>query len=159
MTRILFVCLGNICRSPLAEGLFIDKLKAAGLLEKYTVDSAGTSAFHEGSLADPRTRENAEANGVKLLSRSRPFSKKDFVDFDLIVAMDKSNFKNVKVWEPGFVEQIAQVKMMRDFDLQSPGADVPDPYYTGDQGFQNVFDILDRSTDELLRQLEEGDIF
>jgi len=154
MTRILFVCLGNICRSPLAEGLFIEKLKAKGLEDKYTVDSAGTSAFHEGSLADPRTRENAEQNGVKLLSRSRPFSKQDFMEFDLILTMDKSNFKNVKVWEPGFVEEIASVKMMRDFDLESPGADVPDPYYGGEGGFQNVFDILDRSTDELLRYLE-----
>lgn len=154
MTRILFVCLGNICRSPLAEGLFIDKLKAAGLEDKYTVDSAGTSAFHEGSLADPRTRENAEKNGVQLLSRSRPFSKQDFMAFDLILTMDKINFKNVKSWEPGFVEEIAVVKMMREFDLESPGADVPDPYYGGDTGFQYVFDILDRSTDELLRFLE-----
>ncbi len=154
MTRILFVCLGNICRSPLAEGLFIDKLKIAGLEHKYKVDSAGTSAFHEGSLADPRTRENAERNGIKLLSRSRPFRKQDFVDFDLILTMDQSNFRNVKVWEPGFVEEIAEVKMMRDFDIQSRGADVPDPYYGGEKGFQNVFDILDRSTDELLKFLE-----
>lgn len=156
MTRILFVCLGNICRSPLAEGLFINKLKAAGLSDKYKVDSAGTSAFHQGALADPRTRENATLNGVELLSRSRPFSKQDFLDFDLILTMDKSNYRNVKVWEPGFVEKIAEVKMMRDFDLQSPGADVPDPYYGGDKGFQNVFDILDRSTGELLDYLERN---
>ncbi len=154
MTRILFVCLGNICRSPLAEGLFIAKLKAAGLGDKYKVDSAGTTAFHEGVLPDPRTRANAEENGLTLLSRARPFSKQDFLDFDLILTMDKTNYKNVKVWEPALVDKIAEVKMMRDFDLESPGADVPDPYYGGDKGFQNVFDILDRSTDELLRYLE-----
>lgn len=154
MTRILFVCLGNICRSPLAEGLFLSKLNQAGLLEKYTVDSAGTSAYHEGALADPRTRENALDNGVELTSRSRPFRKQDFVDFDLILTMDRTNYTNVKRLEPTFPDEIAKVQMMRDFDLESPGADVPDPYYGGAQGFQNVFDILDRSTEELLRHLE-----
>lgn len=158
MTRILFVCLGNICRSPLAEGLFLKHIGEAGLLEKYKIDSAGTSAMHEGELADPRTRANAVKNGVELLSRSRPFAKEDFVSFDLILTMDRSNFRHVKQWEPGFVEKIAEVRMMRDFDLRSPGADVPDPYYGGEQGFQNVFDILDRSTLELLRQLESGAI-
>lgn len=154
MTRILFVCLGNICRSPLAEGLFIEKLKQAGLEAKYKVDSAGTSNLHEGELADLRTRENARKNGIELITHSRPFSKQDFVEFDLILTMDRSNYANVMKWEPAFVEQIAQVKMMRDFDLRSPGADVPDPYFGGDQGFQHVFDILDHTTEELLRYLE-----
>lgn len=154
MTRVLFVCLGNICRSPLAEGLFMEKLKRGGLESKYIVDSAGTSNLHEGELADLRTRENARKNGIELLTRSRPFSKQDFVAFDLILTMDRSNYANVMKWEPAFVNQVAQVKMMRDFDLRSPGADVPDPYFGGDQGFQNVFDILDQSTEELLKYLE-----
>lgn len=154
MTRILFVCLGNICRSPLAEGLFIDKLKQAGLEAKYTVDSAGTSSMHEGELADSRTRENARKNGIELITRSRPFSKQDFIAFDLILTMDQSNYSHVMMWEPAFVEKVAVVKMMRDFDLHSPGADVPDPYYGGEQGFQRVFDILDHSTGELLNHLE-----
>lgn len=154
MTRVLFVCLGNICRSPLAEGLFMEKLKRGGLETKYIVDSAGTSNLHEGELADLRTRENARKNGIELLTRSRPFSKQDFVAFDLILTMDRSNYANVMKWEPAFVNQVAQVKMMRDFDLRSPGADVPDPYFGGDQGFQNVFDILDQSTEELLKYLE-----
>ncbi len=157
MTRILFVCLGNICRSPLAEGLFIEKLKQAGLEAKYKVDSAGTSNLHEGELADLRTRENARKNGIELITRSRPFSKQDFVEFDLILTMDRSNYANVLKWEPAFVDQVAQVKMMRDFDRRSPGADVPDPYFGGDQGFQHVFDILDHTTEELLRYLETKD--
>ncbi|HCS21024.1 MAG TPA: protein tyrosine phosphatase [Bacteroidetes bacterium] len=154
MTRILFVCLGNICRSPLAEGLFMEKLKQAGLEAKYKVDSAGTSAQHEGELADLRTRENARKNGVELITRSRPFSKQDFVDFDLILTMDRSNYANVMRWEPAFVEKVAQVKMMRDFDRRSPGADVPDPYFGGEQGFQRVYEILDHTTEELLKHLE-----
>lgn len=158
MKRILFVCLGNICRSPLAEGLFLEKLKSKGLEGKYKTDSAGTSAYHEGSLADPRTRENALFNGLELLSRSRPFSKQDFLDFDLILTMDQSNYANVKKWEPALVDTIAEVRMMRDFDLQAPGSNVPDPYSGGDQGFQDVFDILSRSTDELILRLESGNL-
>lgn len=156
MARILFVCLGNICRSPLAEGLFLSKVEKAGLAQKYRVDSAGTSAAHEGELADARTRQNAQKNGVELCSRSRPFSKSDFSDFDLILAMDSYNYRRIREWEPAFLERTAVVKMMRDFDLLSPGADVPDPYYGGERGFQDVFDMLDRSTEELLRQLETG---
>lgn len=154
MTRILFVCLGNICRSPLAEGLFLEKIKRAGLEAKYTVDSAGTSSLHEGELADPRTRENALKNGLALTTRSRPFSKQDFMDFDLILTMDKSNYANVMKWEPAFVDAVAKVQMMRDYDLRSPGADVPDPYFGGEQGFQRVYDILDQCTEELLKHLE-----
>ncbi|MBI1223368.1 MAG: low molecular weight phosphotyrosine protein phosphatase [Bacteroidetes bacterium] len=156
MTRVLFVCLGNICRSPLAEGLFIAKVRAAGLETKYLIDSAGTSSYHEGALADPRTRENARQNGIELVSRSRPFRKQDFVDFDIILTMDRNNYTNVKRLEPTFPEEIGRVFMMRDFDLMSPGSDVPDPYYGGNEGFQRVFDILDQSTTELLKQLESG---
>lgn len=154
MTRVLFVCLGNICRSPLAEALFTHWVNEKGLSDQYSIDSAGTSDYHVGELADKRTRENAEKNGVHITSRGRQFSKQDFVDFDLILTMDRSNFRNVKMLETTLVEDIAEVRMMRDFDTQSPGADVPDPYYGGEKGFQNVFEILERSTLELLEQLE-----
>lgn len=154
MTRVLFVCLGNICRSPLAEGLFKQKVELAGLQERYHIDSAGTSDYHIGELPDPRTRENAEQNGLRLTSRGRQFTKADFGEFDIILTMDRSNYRNVKNLETTLLDEIAEVRMMRDFDLQSPGADVPDPYYGGESGFQEVFDILDRSTEELLRYLE-----
>ncbi len=155
MTRVLFVCLGNICRSPLAEGLFKQKVEQAGLTEFYHIDSAGTSDYHIGELPEPRPRENSERNGLLLSSRGRQFSKADFGEFDLILTMDRSNFRNVKNLETTLLDDLAEVRMMRDFDVQSPGADVPDPYYGGERGFQDVFDILDRSTAELLRQLEQ----
>ncbi len=136
------------------------KLEERGLNGKYTVDSAGTSGFHEGSLPDPRTRANAEQNGLFLNSRSRPFGKSDFVEFDLILTMDRSNYKNVRSMEPApeLVSEVARVRMMRDFDLNDPGTDVPDPYHGGERGFQNVYDILDRSTTELLNWLEENSV-
>ncbi|TNE79265.1 MAG: low molecular weight phosphotyrosine protein phosphatase [Bacteroidetes bacterium] len=155
MTRVLFVCLGNICRSPLAEGLFKQKVEMAGLSDHYHIDSAGTSDYHIGELPDPRTRENAERNGLSLNSRGRQFSKADFADFDIILTMDRSNFRNVKSLETTLIDDIAEVRMMRDFDLRSPGADVPDPYYGGERGFQDVFDMLDQATEELLRYLEK----
>jgi protein-tyrosine phosphatase len=154
--KILFVCLGNICRSPLAEGLFIKHLKDRGLEGKYTADSCGTSGYHTGSAPDPRTRENALKNGLELKHLARQFRKDDFLDFDLILAMDGSNKRNILSLEPAIDSPLAPVYLMRDFDVQEKGAEVPDPYHGGPEGFQKVFDILERSTLHLLEELEGG---
>lgn len=150
-TKVLFVCLGNICRSPLAEGIFRDKVKEAGLTDKFEIDSCGTSAYHIGDQPDPRTRANAIENGVTLNHQARQFVQEDFHDFDYILPMDSSNLGNVNRLEPANTK--AKVILMRDFDPQGKGEDVPDPYYGGARGFQNVFDILDRSTASLLEAI------
>lgn len=145
---VLFVCLGNICRSPLAEGVFRDKVKKAALDGSFEIDSCGTSAYHIGEQSDPRSRANAVENGVYLDHQARQFVKADFSDFDYILPMDASNYRNVIRLEP--VDTKAQVILMRDFDAEGSGEDVPDPYYGGERGFQDVFDILDRSAQALL---------
>ncbi len=148
---VLFVCLGNICRSPLAEGIFRDKVKQAGLEDKFKIDSCGTSAFHIGEQPDPRSRANARDNGIYLDHQARQFVSADFSDFDYILPMDASNHRNVMKLEPE--NPAGKVILMRTFDPEGTGEDVPDPYYGGERGFQNVFDILDRSTEELLHTI------
>lgn len=148
MKKVLFVCLGNICRSPLAEGLFLKKLEENDLTDKFSVDSCGTGAWHIGERPDPRTLENAKKNGVYLPSLARQLNENDLEEFDYILVMDRSNMSNVL--EIALPNQVSKVRLMRDFDSQAPGSDVPDPYFGGLNGFQDVFEILDRSTGAFL---------
>lgn len=148
-TKILFVCLGNICRSPLAEAVFLHLLndEQRGL---FSADSAGTSGWHEGEPADPRSRDVAQRNGVRITSRSRPVRDQDFAAFDLLIAMDRANLDNLRRRCPPAHRQ--KLRMMREWDPQGPG-DVPDPYYGGPTGFDDNFAMLQRSCRALLEEL------
>lgn len=151
--RVLFVCLGNICRSPLARALFAEHVSAAGLSDRLLVDSAGTSGLHAGENADPRTLRNARQNGLDFAHKARQFTVRDFDAFDHIIVMDRSNKSNVEALasHPAHFEK---VRLMREWDIHAPGEDVPDPWYGGESGFQEVYDILHRSTLELLREIQ-----
>ena len=150
--KVLFVCLGNICRSPLAEGLFREKVRSRGLDDVFHIDSSGTGDYHIGELPDPRTRANAEENGLELTSRARQFHPGDYEEFMYIIPMDSSNRNNIHSLDPeGRYRD--KVILMRYFDPENREADVPDPYFGGKDGFQNVFTILDRSTENFLEWL------
>ncbi len=151
MKKVLFVCLGNICRSPLAEGLAIKLAEELGISDQVSFDSCGTGNYHIGELPDSRTRNNAEQNGLKLTSRARQFEKKDFRAFDHILVMDAANLSNIKKID--MTNQFsAKIQLMRDFDPQFKGEDVPDPYFGGEKGFQEVYEILNRSVGQFLRE-------
>lgn len=151
--RILFVCLGNICRSPMAEGLFIHLINDRGLSEQFEVDSAGTAGYHTGERPDERMIRTAESHGVELPSNARQFTQADFMEFDVIIAMDDENVRNIERLRPANKTR-AKLFKMRDFDSIDTGGNVPDPYYGGPQGFEEVFHMLERCNDALINYLE-----
>jgi len=150
--KLLFVCLGNICRSPLAEGIFIHLAREADQLHRFEIDSAGTGGWHAGNPADPRSIQIAAANGVELPSRARQYDASDDPErFTLILAMDRQNERDLL--DLGTPRE--KVRLMRSFDPELAGAkgstlDVPDPYYGGDDGFRTVYEMLDRACRGLL---------
>lgn len=154
MKKVLFVCLGNICRSPVAEGIFREKVKERGLSSDFEIDSCGTAAYHIGQEPDIRSAENALANGLVLNHFGRQFSTDDFERFDYIIAMDSSNLRKLQALEHN--RRGYELVLMRNFDSLGINQDVPDPYYGGENGFQEVFDILDRSTEGLLDHIIEN---
>ena len=154
MVSVLFVCLGNICRSPTAEGIFANMCLKNGLKGQVLVDSAGTGGWHAGELADPRSRAEAQRRGLMLQSRSRKFRSEDFQNFDLILAMDQSNLDNILRMAETKADQ-ERVHLLRAFDPESPpGSEVPDPYYGGRNGFPDVFDICERACRGLLAEVQ-----
>lgn len=148
--RICFVCLGNICRSPTAEGVFQKLVAAAGLERKVTIDSAGTGAWHVGELPDPRSRQAASRRGYELTHRARKFTAGDFDRFDLVLAMDRDNYDNLMRLARGR-SQVPMIRLLRSFDATAPhDAEVPDPYSGEDDGFDDVLDICERACQGLL---------
>lgn len=148
--KILFICLGNICRSPLAEGIFKEKVQRRGLEDKIVMDSCGTSAYHLGERPDKRAQATAESHGVVLNHHARQYQAGDYLHFDYLLAMDQSNFEDVLATL--HVDGPSKVFKMRDFETSADlkSLDVPDPYFGGDEGFEEVFQILDRTTENLL---------
>ena len=146
--KILMVCLGNICRSPLAEGIMRAKLP-----ENYIVDSAGTGAWHSGQLPDKRSVTTAKNRGLDITNqRARQFKVSDFDTFDYIYVMDNSNYKDVLSLAPT-EESKSKVKLILNEIFPNENVDVPDPYYGGDDGFENVFDMLDQACEAIARKL------
>jgi protein-tyrosine phosphatase len=153
-TKICFVCLGNIVRSPLAENLFRDLAEKSQVGHKYEVDSAGTSSWHVGEAPDSRMKRVAARHGLKLRGRSRQFRRQDFDRFDLIVAMDQDNRSNLRRWAQTN-EAEAKIHLLREFDPEGgEEMSVPDPYYGGAEGFERTYDIVERSCRGLLSALE-----
>ena len=148
-TTVLFVCMGNICRSPAAEGVFRHMVAAAGRDAEFHIDSAGTHGYHVGHAPDARMSEAAAARGYSLDSQARRLAQDDFERFDLIVVMDEENFQNVAALDTGAG---ARVVRMVDFCEAVQAHEVPDPYYGGAAGFERVLDILEDACASLLRQ-------
>lgn len=141
--RILFVCLGNICRSPAAHGVMERLIEERGTADQFEIDSAGLYGGHAGELPDARMRAHARRRGLDLTHRSRPVRTSDFEDFDIIVGMDDSNYSRLRAMAPT-VEDEKKVVKMADFFTQHPWADcVPDPYYEGAEGFEKALDLVE----------------
>ena len=155
MPRVLFVCLGNICRSPLAEGLFQQKVNRAGLAGEIEVDSAGTGGWHVGAPPDRRMTATAAKHGTDLSRlKARQLVRADLDDFDHVFVMDKSNLHDTLYLDPEG-DHSTRVRLFREFDPEPGDFQVPDPYYGGDAGFEHVYAIADRTTDAILERLRE----
>lgn len=149
MPSVLFVCLGNICRSPLAEGILKREAAARGL--SIEIDSGGTGGWHAGELPDPRARAEGKNRGCDMTMRARQVRPEDFKRFDLIVAMDAANLRDLRRMAGGNAHK---VRLLRSFDPLSPeGAEVPDPYYDGPAEFTQVGDMIERAVDGMLDEL------
>jgi protein-tyrosine phosphatase len=153
--KVLFVCLGNICRSPSAEAVFKGLVKNRGVDKEFEIDSAGTYAYHEGQPADARMQRHAVKRGYNLTSISRPFNPEtDWDYFDVIVAMDHSNYTNLKKMARTS-DDINKLHMMMSFANETDYDEVPDPYYGGDEGFELVLDLLEDAGEGLYNYLKK----
>jgi protein-tyrosine phosphatase len=158
VTRILFVCMGNICRSPTAEGVMRRLLESEGLSDRIELDSAGTGDWHVGHPPDSRATIAAYRRGVRLEGAARQVRPDDFERFDVLVAMDRQNAAELLALAPG-EDAAEKVRLLREFDPESAGApdlDVPDPYYGGDNGFETVLDMVEASCRGLLDELRSA---
>ncbi len=154
--RVCFVCLGNICRSPTAEGVMQRIVDNAGLGDHVVVDSAGTAAHHVGERADARARKAAKKRGLALTSRARQFRPTDFGEFDYVLAMDAANLANLEALG-GSDEFRGQLRLLRDFDpIMRTGCDIPDPYYGGENGFEEVLDFCEAACRGLFEEIERN---
>jgi protein-tyrosine phosphatase len=156
MKKILFVCLGNICRSPSAEAVFNFLIERKGLENEFQCDSAGTAAYHAGDPADYRMKQFAKKRSYKLTSISRPVNpEKDFDQFDFIIGMDRQNILDLKAMARNENDR-RKIHLMTDFSKDKKYESVPDPYYGGASGFELVLDILEDSCQGLIEKLQQG---
>jgi protein-tyrosine phosphatase len=151
--RVLFVCMGNICRSPTAHGVFQTLVNARGLGNSIDVDSAGTHSYHVGNAPDPRSQATARARGIDLSGlRARRFVSGDFHDFDYLLAMDRGNLADMLAIRPD--DATAHAGLMLEYAPHRKDREVPDPYY-GDDGFDLVYDMIAEASEGLLKHLRE----
>ena len=152
--KLLFVCLGNICRSPAAEGVFLHLLKKREICDQFVVDSAGTGGWHVGNSADRRMKAAASLRGIDLPSRARQISLDDFFSFDLVLTMDNDNLAAVKsLAQEAGPKAMATVKPILSYSRRFNETEVPDPYYGGEAGFVHVLDLLEDACSNLLDEL------
>jgi len=154
MINVLFVCMGNICRSPTAEGLFRQVVEKANLVDKITIDSAGTHDYHIGSQPDTRAQAASLKRGIDISTlRGRQAERADFTQFDYILAMDASNYADLLALAGGSADNL---HMFLKFSHKYDETDVPDPYYGGDQGFEHVLDLIEDASAGLLREIKKS---
>ncbi|HEX5725372.1 MAG TPA: low molecular weight protein-tyrosine-phosphatase [Longimicrobiaceae bacterium] len=151
-TRVLFVCLGNICRSPLAEAVFRKLVEERGLADRFEIDSAGVSGYHRGAPPDSRSAAVARRRGVELAGRSRKLAAGDLGRFDYVIAMDAENLEAIQALQAA-AGGTARVHRLREWDPRPDSLDVPDPYYGGPRGFEDVHDIVERACAGLLEHI------
>ncbi len=153
-TSILFVCLGNICRSPLAEGVFQHLVRERGLADRFVIESAGTGSWHVGEAPDERSVAVAEKHGITLESRARQIAPEDLDRFDYVVVMDRDNQRTLERMRDARGGE-KDIHLLRDFDHEGDGDEVPDPYYGGPGGFDTVYEMVRRSCEGLLARVTE----
>ncbi len=155
MKKVLFICLGNICRSPAAEGIMQQKLKVHSLDDRIQCDSAGTIGHHAGELPDARMRKAAKARGYTLDSHSRKFDPSiDFTKFDYLIVMDDSNLQDIKILDKK-LEFKSKLFKLTDFSSNKENTFVPDPYFGGESGFDLVLDLVEDCTENLLLKIKD----
>lgn len=153
MYRVLFVCTGNICRSPTAEGIFKALIKSYGLSDKLETDSAGIGSWHEGSTPDPRSIATAKARGIDISKqRARSFQHQDFEAFDLVACMDSTHEKHLLNLCPLALRQ--RIHLFLDYAPEIDSSEVPDPYFDGDKGFEKVFDMIEIAAIGLIKEIK-----
>jgi protein-tyrosine phosphatase len=153
MVRVLFVCMGNICRSPLAQGVFEDLVQREGLEEEVFVDSAGTGRWHVGSPPDERAQRSASSRGLDLSTqRARQVTPDDCQSFDYILTMDEENYRAVSAL---CRESGAEVRPFLDYAPDRPETEVPDPYYSGSDGFEHALDLVEEASEGLLEEIKK----
>ncbi len=151
----MFVCMGNICRSPLAEGVFRHLAREAGVLDEFDIASSGTGGWHAGQRPDSRMNQVALKNGVSMEGQyAQQFEFGDLDEYDLILVMDKDNLYNVKHMDAGN-KHAEKIKLFRSFDPEPGNMEVPDPYYGGPRGFDDVYNMVDRTCRALLAHLTD----